>query len=83
MRQHTLEEHKDGCPIEYDRPGTCMICSGGLAFCTTCHGGEAELPTECPGVSMTEDQRAAVLSGHLDYTEERGWYHPALKPVNV
>ena len=51
--------------------GRCMFCSGGLAWCVSCSGGEAELPTECPQEPMHEQERAAVANGHLDFIRGR------------
>jgi hypothetical protein len=34
----------------------CVYCEGGLAYCTVCKKGEAELETECPGPPK-EEQR--------------------------
>lgn len=45
----------------------CCVCNGGLASCDVCGGGEASLPTECPGVGMTEEQSRAVRYGKLDF----------------
>lgn len=45
----------------------CFICEGGLALCKHCGGLEGALPTECPGVSMTQAQIDAVYAGKLDY----------------
>lgn len=51
---------------------TCFVCNGGLAWCTVCGGAEASMPTECPGVKMTQYQQDLVQAGVLDYVE-RGW----------
>src|ERR1051325_45858 len=32
----------------------CFICDGGLGYCETCHGGEIDLPSDCPGYKMPE-----------------------------
>jgi hypothetical protein len=56
-------------------PG-CQFCDGGLFSCTACNGFEGTLPTDCPGVYMTEEQADAVYDGKLDYREERGWIAP-------
>lgn len=45
----------------------CTPCRGGLFLCTVCKGAEGDLPTECPGRVMTEQERHAVLHGDLDY----------------
>lgn len=57
--------------------GRCCYCSGGLAFCTTCKGGEGTLPTDCPGVEMDEDTASAVWDLKLDYVFPIGWVRPA------
>jgi hypothetical protein len=55
---------------------SCSICEGGLALCTVCGGAEASLPTECPGVRMTQHQQDQVQSGEIDFLEGR-WTHPS------
>jgi hypothetical protein len=56
------------CPGDHEDGGwSCCYCSGGLAFCVVCEGGEAELPTECPGESMHQMEKDAVMNGHLDF----------------
>ncbi len=47
----------------------CQYCDGGLAFCTVCKGGEAELPHECPGREMTEQERDDVMCRRRDYCD--------------
>ena len=47
----------------------CSICDGGLAFCEVCKGGEASLPSECPGIQMTEEQSRAVQYGQFDFVD--------------
>lgn len=47
----------------------------GLAHCKVCGGAEASLPTECPGVRMTESQQDLVQWGDLDYSLGR-WVMP-------
>lgn len=51
----------------------CCLCQGGLFSCTRCGGGEASLPTDCPGVPMTEEQQDGVMAGLLDYLRDEGW----------
>ena len=63
MTVHTLFKHHDTCP----KPGACMYCDGGLAWCTTCGGAEADLPTECPGRRLTPQERDNVAMGLMDY----------------
>ena len=43
-----------------------------LRHCKVCGGAECELPAECPGEPMTENQRALVCAGTLDYCDV-GW----------
>lgn len=47
--------------------GQCPYCCGGLSFCMTCKGGEGDLPTECPQVSMSAGQKEFVYNGVLDF----------------
>jgi len=58
----------------------CFYCEGGLSSCTVCGGAEASLPTDCPGIKMTDTQQDAVQAGDLDYRDCIGWmdlYDPA------
>lgn len=43
------------------------------AGCSVCGAWEGEIPTDCPGEEMTDDQREAVLHGRLDYIWREGW----------
>lgn len=45
----------------------CQWCDGGLVACRVCFGSEGALPTECPGVMMTHEQRNDVYREHLDF----------------
>lgn len=45
----------------------CCVCEGGLAWCVTCGGAEASMPTECPGVAMTQGQQDEVQAGRIDF----------------
>jgi len=56
--------------------GGCQFCDGGLFACTICRGMEGSLPTDCPGVKMTQEQQDQVYAGQIDYREERGWVKP-------
>lgn len=58
MAKHKLHD----CGFE-----TCFICKGGLAFCEVCKGGEGDLPTECPGRMMTEEQIDGVSRQQIDF----------------
>ncbi len=66
----------------------CVICDGGLAFCTVCKAGENELTTECPGVPASATQRELVCGGKLDF-RKGCWISPlnlgalTLKPKEV
>ena len=55
------------CSGGHEYPGNCMFCDGGLGSCTVCKGIEGTLPTECPGIPMTEDQQEQVYKGPLDF----------------
>lgn len=59
--KHKCVQHT-GCQKE-----RCPVCEGGLCTCEVCGGSEGELPKECPGVAMTEEQRDAVMAGHIDF----------------
>lgn len=54
--------------------GSCNACC--LAWCSVCGGGEASLPTECPGERMSYERGEEVGSGALDWTADRGWHAP-------
>lgn len=47
-REHTYEHHTH-CSLPH-----CNICEGGLAWCTTCHRGEADLAHSCPGAPYSD-----------------------------
>lgn len=49
----------------------CSYCLGGLAWCVTCGGGEASLPSECPQERMHRVTETAVYNGHLDFVGGR------------
>lgn len=51
-----------------DKEG-CCVCEGGLAWCVTCGGAEASLPTECPGFMMTAGEQDLVQNGELDFKD--------------
>ncbi len=51
----------------------CAICTWRAAICTRCAGIEGELPTDCPGEEMTDEQRIGVLSGEINYHRGTGW----------
>jgi hypothetical protein len=40
-----------------------------LAWCRVCGGAECELPSECPGVLMSQEQKDSICSGLLDFKE--------------
>lgn len=44
----------------------------GLAVCETCRAGEGQLPEDCPGRVMTEDEANMVYSGEIDYRVRHG-----------
>lgn len=70
---HTLETHIN-CKVQH-----CNICDGGLAYCKVCHGAEASLPTECPGVAMTPLQQDEVTACRVDFKGGR-WIVTQDKP---
>lgn len=49
-------------------PG-CQFCDGGLGWCTECDGFEGTLPTHCPGVKMTDEQKESVWRHKLDFVD--------------
>lgn len=51
----------------------CVYCVGGLMHCTRCGGSEGELPSDCPGLTMTSQERKDVMRGILNYTDREGW----------
>lgn len=51
----------------------CWCCEGGLGLCTVCGGGEASLPTNCPGERMGEERESEVQAGRADYLRREGW----------
>lgn len=50
-----------------------IVSHGDLGGCSVCGSWEGEVPTECPGVEMTDEQRQAVMDGKLDYFRREGW----------
>jgi hypothetical protein len=54
----------------------CQFCDGGLRVCDLCLGVEGSLPTDCPGVDMTENQRDDIYAGKLDFRAAKGWCKP-------
>lgn len=52
----------------------CAVCDFGLAICKTCKTGECQIPTECPGRPMTEEEKELVCKGELDY-DMGVWFH--------
>lgn len=69
--RHTLVGRDVPCNCSVDT--RCMICEGSLAFCVTCHGAEASLPTCCPGYTMPGVVETDVMFGVLDYDARDGW----------
>lgn len=51
----------------------CPICVGGLVHCSLCGGAEGYLPTDCPGLRMTDEQANDVLNLRKDYVDGQGW----------
>lgn len=52
-----------------------MFCNGGLSACVTCGGGEASLPTHCPGVRMGTLKESMVQAGNADYCDGEWSYY--------
>lgn len=52
-----------------------------LFLCRVCLGAEASLPTDCPGVQMTQQQDDMVLAGELDFRSDRGWVSESNSPT--
>lgn len=67
-RLHRQHNRRD-CQSDGDSNAVCVVCEGGLTYCEICNGGEADLPTECPGRKMTAEEREGVANGVLDYVE--------------
>lgn len=55
------------------RAERCAICTWGAAMCKRCLGVEGDLPTDCPGEQLTDEQREGVLTGRLNYHRKTGW----------
>ncbi len=64
---HSESDHENP-----DEANGCQTCRGGLAHCKVCGGAEGDLPTDCPGERMTDDQRDRVMAGKLDFVGA-GW----------
>jgi len=47
----------------------------GLMACSVCRGAEGTLPSECPGVKMTDDQQRQVMACEIDF-KEGAWITP-------
>jgi hypothetical protein len=60
MEHIRVECAEAGCP-------GCNLCH--LFLCAVCRGAEGSLPSECPGVEMTEEQEAAVYAGAIDFID--------------
>lgn len=67
--KHTIRECN--CDNEY-----CNICRGGLMSCTVCGGAEGTLPTDCPGVRMTQTEEDWVYHNEIDFRDKFGWVVP-------
>jgi len=64
MTEHELFH----CPNHFHRSDR-KVSYSWVKLCAICGGVEGSLPTECPGVSMTGDQKASVQAGQLDYRD--------------
>ena len=55
-------------------------------YCSVCEGVEgSSLPTDCPGVKLTQEQVAGIYNHTLDYRGDR-WDSPGVfdwKPVSM
>lgn len=49
----------------------CVLCV--LSYCPTCGGGEASLPTHCPGRRMSLQEEDLIQQGKLDFDFRFGW----------
>jgi len=54
---HTLLKHTD-CQVSI-----CIICHGGINYCTTCKGAEGSLSTDCIGRELTDNEEIAISNG--------------------
>lgn len=52
-----------------------------LGGCRRCLGWEGEVPKDCPGVPMTQEQKDSVLNGTLEYTWRQGWFSTGRKAI--
>lgn len=59
-----MEHHFHRCDS-----GDCAICDGGLKYCLVCGGAESSLPSDCPGVRMTEQQEELISTGLLNFQD--------------
>ena len=53
----------------------------GVTHCNVCKAIESELPTHCPKVPLTLEQRTAVNEGRLDY--KYGMWIEELIPLSI
>lgn len=51
----------------------CLVCNGGLKWCTVCGGAEITLPRHCPDRALTEEERALIECGELQYFNGKWW----------
>ncbi len=56
----------------------CYPCRHELQYCLVCRGGESEIPTDCPGMEMTEDKRDLVRERKADFRKGR-WVRFAIR----
>jgi hypothetical protein len=40
-------------------------------MCKTCKGAECDLPKECPGRPLTNNERVGIRTGSLDYVNDK------------
>jgi hypothetical protein len=68
-KRESNEPRKDGhVPVEcHCGKMGCMFCDGGLFACKVCGALEGATASECPGRRMSDEEKAAVYNGTLDY----------------
>lgn len=79
-------ENLEGKTYPHEVSGHCQFCDGGLGACTVCNGAEGTLPSDCPGVKMSQEQQDQVYHGvsdpslpdgklkFLNFKEGKGWH---------
>jgi hypothetical protein len=57
-----------------------MGAQGELMGCSNCNGAEGTLPTDCPGIPITEKDQDDIMSGILDFVNGK-WVVPNQAPA--